>query len=79
MTASRFALAFVLIASHMLGCAAPYYGHSKEEWTALTDEQKFEVKGKHAQIHKTRAEMRHDEQIERSKQRIIERGVRGLP
>lgn len=79
MKGSGFALAFVLIAAHMLGGAAPYYGHTKEEWTALTDEQKSEVKGKYAQIHKTRAEMRHDEQIERSKQRIIERGVRGLP
>ena len=63
----------------LTGCAGAYYGHTKEQWTALTDAQKQTEKAKYTQILKDKETMKHDELIERAKQRVIERGVRGMP
>ena len=44
---------------------APHYGHTRQEWAALTEEQNSGVKGKCPQILKAKDEMRHDELMER--------------
>ena len=69
----------VVVIAILTGCAAPHYGHTKEKWAALTDEQREAAKAKYAEILKVKEGMTHDDLIERSKQRVIERGVRGVP
>lgn len=73
-------VAYTVVAITILaGCAGAYFGHTKEEWAALTDAQKQTEKAKYTQILKVRETMKHDELIERAKQRVIERDVPGVP
>ncbi|HEX9628094.1 MAG TPA: hypothetical protein VGA00_14230 [Acidiferrobacterales bacterium] len=70
-TVSRTVVLLALLA----GCATPYYGYTGEEWAALTDEQREAAKQNYSQILKAREDAKHDDLMERSKQRIIRRGV----
>jgi hypothetical protein len=70
----------VVIAAGLMaaGCATKrvHYGHTEEEWTAMTEQQQAKAKAEFEQLVKTREEDQRREQMDNDLQKIIDRGGR---
>lgn len=56
-------------------CATPYYGHSTEEWAALSEHEQAAIKVEYAAILKLREDQKHSDILEQRRQQIIKRGA----
>ncbi|WP_455220199.1 hypothetical protein [Kaarinaea lacus] len=65
----------VIAALMLAGCATAYYGHSKEEWRKLSEEEKQAARGKYDEIINFKYRQEHEDQFEERKQQAINRGL----
>lgn len=59
------------------GCSTLYYGHTKEDWDNLSEEEKIAIKEEYQFIVDSKKEKAHKDIIDARTQSIIERGVEG--
>ncbi len=59
------------------GCSTPYYGHSKEDWEKLSEEEHVAIKKEYQFIVDSRKEQTHKNTINAKTQSVIDLGIAG--
>lgn len=57
------------------GCATEYYGYSRQQWNAFSQEEQTAIAKEYDYILEEKEQQRHKDLIESYRQKIIERGV----
>ena len=65
----------VIITILVLGCSAPYYGYTKEEWSRLSESEQSRIKKEYQSIIDSRNEQAHMDKINDRTNSVIELGV----
>lgn len=67
----------LLVVLFIQGCSALYYGHSKEDWDRLTDDEQAAIKLEYQTIIDSKRAQAHQDVINARTQSIIDLGVSG--
>lgn len=68
-------LTIAIFAILVLGCSAPYYGYTKEEWSQLSESEQASIKKEYQTIIDSRSEQAHMDKINDRTNSVIELGV----
>jgi len=67
----------LLLIIALQGCSASYYGHVKEDWNKLSEDERMAIKKEYQVIVDSKKKQSHKGILEARTQSIIDRGVEG--
>lgn len=67
----------LLLIGFLQACSTPYYGHSKEDWDKLSEEERVTIKKEYQFIIDSRNKQAHKDTIDARTQSIIDFAVEG--
>lgn len=65
----------VILMVFCMGCSMFYYGYTKEEWNALSEQTKHEVKQEYQRVMETKEAQKHDDIIEKRDESVGGYGI----
>jgi hypothetical protein len=71
-----FSFLYVVGVMFLSGCSMFYYGYTKEEWDALSEQTKIEVKKEYQRVMETKEAQKHDDVIEQRDESVGGYGVK---
>jgi predicted DNA-binding protein (MmcQ/YjbR family) len=67
-------LSVIAISLLLQACSTFYFGHTKEEWDSLTEDERLSAEKEYKHIIDSRQEVNHNDKIDERTQSIIDSG-----
>jgi len=71
----HYRLTFIILIVLLYGCSTLYYGHTKDQWNALSEQEKSQIKSEYKDVMASQKNQGHDDKIKARDQQVIDRGI----